>query len=137
MTVTTMRERPLVHAAHRDGSLSPRERDLLWEMEELFWTGDGGSARATMASNSVMIFASPPGILQGDQIWTHLRHRTGWRSVVMAERRVSRCGDLAILTCRVSAEKPDAPVFKALTASTYLHDDGSWLRHSHQQTLVP
>ena len=59
---------------------------------------------------------------------------TGWRSVVMAERRVTRYRDIAILTYRVSAEKPDVPIYKALCASTYLHDDDTWLRISHQQT---
>jgi hypothetical protein len=73
---------------------------------------------------------------QGDQIWTHLRQSTGWRSVVMAERRVTRCQDIAILTYRVSAEKPDVPIYKALCASTYLNDDDTWLRISHQQTMA-
>ncbi|PWE28413.1 hypothetical protein DDZ14_18905 [Maritimibacter sp. 55A14] len=105
-------------------------------MEEHFWTSGEDTARATTAANAVMIFPYPPGILQGDHIWNHLRERTGWRSVSMAERRVTRCGDIAILTYRVSAEKPDVPIFKALCASTYLHDDDRWLRISHQQTAV-
>ena len=83
-----------------------------------------------------MIFPYPPGILQGDQIWTHLKQSTVWRSVVMAERRVMRCHDIAILTYRVSAEKADVSIYKALCASTYLNDDDTWLRISHQQTMV-
>ncbi|MBD3624856.1 MAG: hypothetical protein HUJ24_05650 [Rhodobacteraceae bacterium] len=105
-------------------------------MEEHFWTSGADNARATTATNAVMVFPYPPGILQGDQIWTHLRERTGWRSVVMAERRVTRCRDVAILTYRVSAEKPDVLIHKALCASTYLNDDDTWLRISHQQTAV-
>jgi hypothetical protein len=83
-----------------------------------------------------MIFPDPPGILQGDQIWPHLKHSTGWRSVVMAERRVTRCRDIAFLTYRVSAEKADISIYKALCASTNLNDDDTWLRISHQQTAV-
>jgi hypothetical protein len=105
-------------------------------MEEHFWTNGADTARATTAANAVMIFPYPPGILQGDQIWVHLRQRTGWRSVTMAERRVTRCGDIAFLTYRVSAEKPDVPFHKALCASTYVLDDDGWLRFSHQQTPV-
>jgi hypothetical protein len=136
MTVSTETARAPVHAAHRAGALSPSEREALWGMEEHFWTNGADAARATTATNAVMIFPYPPGILQGDQIWTHLRQRTGWRSVIMAERRVTRCRDIAILTYRVSAEKPDVPIFKALCASTYLNDDDKWLRISHQQTAV-
>ncbi|WP_237684708.1 hypothetical protein [Szabonella alba] len=116
--------------------MSPREQGVLWDMEEKFWTSGGESARATTATNAVMIFPYPPGILQGDQIWPHLRQRTGWRSVVMAERRVTRCRDFAILSYRVSAEKPDEPTLKALCASTYLQDEDRWLRISHQQTVA-
>jgi hypothetical protein len=57
-------------------------------MEEHFWTSGADNARATTATNAVMVFPYPPGILQGDQIWTHLRERTGWRSVVMPEHEI-------------------------------------------------
>lgn len=134
MTPTAPRAEAHDHAAHKAGTLSPTEQAHLWEMEDHFWTSGAESARATTATNAVMIFPYPPGILQGDQIWPHLRENTGWRSVLMAERRVTRCGDIAILTYRVSAEKPDVALFKALCASTYLHDAERWLRISHQQT---
>lgn len=136
MTVSTQSPKTPSHAAHKSGTLSPREQGVLWDMEEHFWTSGADSAQVTTATNAVMIFPYPPGILQGDQIWTHLRHSTGWRSVVMAERRVTRSGDIAILTYRVSAEKDDLPIYKALCASTYLGDDDKWLRISHQQTAV-
>ena len=136
MTVSTQTAKTPGHAAHISGKLSPREQGALWDMEEQFWTSGADNARATTATNAVMIFPYPPGILQGDQIWTHLRERTGWRSVGVAERRVMRCGEIAVLTYRVSAEKPDVPIFKALCVSTYLHDEGRWLRLSHQQTAV-
>lgn len=133
MTVTS---KTLNHAAHKAGTLSPSARAALWDMEDDFWTSGAESAQATTATNAVMIFAYPPSILQGDQLWARLRDGTGWRSVVMAERRVTRCGDIAILTYRVSVEKPDVPIYKALCASTYLGDNDTWLRTSHQQTAV-
>lgn len=136
MTLSHQTTTRLAHAAHKSGMLSPLERSVLWDMEEHFWTSGADTARATTATNAVMVFPYPPGILQGDQIWTHLRDRTGWHSVVMSERRVTRHHDIAILTCRVSAEKPDMPIYKALCASTYLNDDDTWLRISHQQTAV-
>lgn len=136
MTVSTATMGRPAHAAHKSGTLSPREQGVLWHMEEHFWTSGADNARATTATNAVMIFPYPPGILQGDHIWTQLRERTGWRSIVMAERRVMRCHDIAILTYRISAEKADVPIYKALCASTYLNDDDRWLRISHQQTSV-
>ena len=136
MTASTRTARAPAQATHNSRTLSPREQDVLWDMEELFWTSGADSAKATTATNAVMIFPYPPGILQGDQIWTHLQQKTGWRSVVMSERRVTRCLDIAILSYRVSAEKPDVPIYEALCASTYLRDHENWLRISHQQTAV-
>jgi hypothetical protein len=136
MIPSTPRTRAPDHAAHRAGTVSPRDQEVLWDMEDRFWTSGADNARATTATNAVMIFPYPPGILQGDQVWNHLQERTGWRSVKMAERRVTRHGDIAILTYRVSAEKPDVPITRALCASTYLHDEDNWLRISHQQTPV-
>ncbi|PWJ10701.1 hypothetical protein [Jannaschia seohaensis] len=136
MTVSIETAKSPAHTARKSGTLSPREQGVLWNMEELFWTSGADNARATTATNAIMVFPYPPGILQGDQIWPHLRQNTGWRSVVMAERRVMRCHDIAILTYRVSAEKPDVPIYKALCASTYLNDEDTWLRISHQQTAM-
>lgn len=136
MTVSTQTTTEPDHEAHSHGTLSQRERDVPWDMEEQFWTSGVDSARSSTAANAVMIFPYSPGILQGDQIWAHLRRRTGWHSVIMAEQRTIRCGDIAILTYRVSAAMPDVPVLKALCASTYLHDEGRWLRIPHQQTMV-
>lgn len=136
MTTSAMAERRSAHAAHGSGTLTPDEQGMLWDMEEQFWTSGAASARATTATNAVMVFPYPPGILQGDPLWITLRHRTRWRSVVMSERRVMRHRDIAILTYRVSAEKPDVPIHKALCASTYLDDDEKWLRISHQQNML-
>lgn len=136
MTVSNASMGRRAHAEHKSGALSLREQGVLWDMEEHFWTSGADNARATTATNAVMVFPYPPGILQGDQIWAHIRKNTGWRTVVMSERRVMRCHDIAILAYRVSAEKADVPIYEALCASTYLHDNEIWLRISHQQTEV-
>ncbi|GHF75403.1 hypothetical protein GCM10017056_52410 [Seohaeicola zhoushanensis] len=48
----------------------------------------------------------------------------------MSERRVMCCGDIAILTYFVSAEKAGVPIYKALCTSTYINEDDTWLRLS-------
>lgn len=102
------------HAAHKSGTLSPREQGVLWDMEESCWSSGADYERQIAANNAIMIFPYPPGILQGDRIWTHLKQSTCWRSVVMAERRVMLCRDIAILSYRVSAEKADVSNYMAL-----------------------
>lgn len=98
MTVPASRTKTPIRAAPKVSTLSSWEQKRLWDMEEKFWTSGAANARATTAYDAIMVFPYPPGILQGDQIWNHLGKRTGWRSVVMAERRVMRFGEIAILT---------------------------------------
>ena len=136
MTVSGPRKSSLDHASKQTGRPSPLDQNSLWDIEERFWTGGADNARATTAENAVMICPYPTGILQGDQIWHGLKRRTGWRSVKMAERRATQCGDIVILSYHASAEKADVPIYEALCASTYLHDNGTWLRTSHQQTPI-
>jgi hypothetical protein len=112
------------------------EEATLWGLEEHFWTGGLDAARATTAKGAVMIFPYPAGILQGDAIWHRLKTGSKWRSVEMSERNFTRQGDIAVLAYRASGEKTDATLYRALCASTYLQDDGKWLRMSHQQTPV-
>lgn len=136
MTLSAPGANTLGRSARKTGTLSPRDEAILWDMEERFWTSGARAGRAATAKNAVMIFPYPTGILQGDRIWSHLRPQTGWRSVEMTDRSATRHGEIVLLAYHVSAEKADVPIYEALCASTYLHDESKWLRMSHQQTPV-
>ena len=110
--------------------------DILWDLEERFWTQGAESARHATAAGAVYVLPFPAGILQGDALWTEKNTAPQWRSVVMTERYLSRQDDISVLAYRVSAERSDAPIYEALCTSTYLRDDGTWRRLSHQQTPV-
>ena len=107
---------------------------LLWDMEERGWTGGAQAARAMTSKEAVFVFPFPVGILRGETVWQAPEVAQRWRSVVMGERSFSRKGSIAVLAYEVSAEREDTPIFEALCSSTYLKDDGAWLRLSHQQT---
>jgi hypothetical protein len=108
----------------------------LWDMEERFWTEGADSARHMTAKDAVFVFPYPAGILRGDAPWREADVAQRWRSVVMSERHVSVRGNIAVLAYRVSAERNNVPIYEALCTSTYLNDDGKWLRLAHQQTPV-
>lgn len=110
--------------------------NTLWDLEERFWTKGADSARHATAKGAVFVFPYPAGILQGDSLWREKDIAQRWRSVVMSERYLSRRNDIAVLAYRVSAERSGEPIYEALCTSTYLNDDGTWLRLSHQQTPV-
>jgi hypothetical protein len=49
MTVSTKTARTPDHAAHKGARYRQREQDVLWDMEEHFWTSGADSARSTTA----------------------------------------------------------------------------------------
>ena len=117
-----------------DGGSAPEESATLWDLEERFWTGGADSARRMTARGAVFVFPYPAGILQGDAIWREKDVAQRWRSVEMSERYLTREGEIAALAYRVSGERAGEPIHEAVCTSTYLRDDGKWLRLTHQQT---
>jgi hypothetical protein len=109
---------------------------LLWDLEEKFWTQGADSARRMTAKDAVFVFPYPVGILRGDALWREADVAQRWRSVVMSERFVSVQDSIATLAYRVSAERSDAPLYEAYCTSSYMKDEDTWLRLTHQQTPV-
>lgn len=125
--------KPAIPAPPAGGS-APEEAATLWALEERFWTGGADSARRMTARGAVFVFPYPAGILQGDAIWREKDVAQRWRSVEMSERYLAREGEIAVVAYRVSAERAGEPIREAVCTSTYLRDDGKWLRLAHQQT---
>ena len=50
MTLSVPRKTTLEHAANKIGKPSPTDQEILWDMEERFWTSDSDNARATTAA---------------------------------------------------------------------------------------
>jgi len=112
------------------------DETTLWDLEERFWTEGADSARSMTAKGAVFIFPYPAGILQGDNMLREKDVAQRWRSVEISERVLSRHSDIAVLAYRVSAERSGEPIYEALCSSSYVLDNGTWLRLSHQQTVV-
>ena len=110
------------------------EDDEIWALEERFWTEGAESARSMTAKGAVFVLPYPPGILQGDSVWRESLAAQRWRSVLFSERYFKREKSVVVLAYRVSAERAGTPIYEALCTSTYLLDDGKWLRVVHQQT---
>lgn len=110
--------------------------DDIWAQEEGFWLGSPEVLRGRMAGNAVMVFPWPAGILQGDKIIEGMEGVPRWRSVTMSDRTLTRQGATVVLAYRAEAEREGQPIYRALCASTYINDDGTWMILSHQQTPI-
>ncbi|CUH49181.1 hypothetical protein [Ruegeria atlantica] len=105
--------------------------DQLWATEERLWLNGFDSAHSEISEDAVMIFPYPAKIQRGT---AGAQGKAGWRTVLMSDRHFNQKGEIAVLAYQVSAERPNAPIFHAVCASTYLNDAGNWKLVSHQQT---
>jgi hypothetical protein len=112
------------------------DEEDIWNLEERFWTEGADSARKMTANDAVFVFPYPAGILQSDALWRESSVAQRWRSVLITERFFKREKDMAVLAYHISAERADIPIYKALCTSSYVLDDGKWLRLAHHQTLT-
>lgn len=106
----------------------------LWRLEESFWLGGAETFRSRMADGAIMVFPYPAGIMQGERIAESVAGAPRWRSVVMADRTLTRRGNVAVLAYRATAEREGEPIRTMLCASSYVRDEDGWRLISHQQT---
>ncbi|WP_299902454.1 hypothetical protein [uncultured Ruegeria sp.] len=111
-----------------------KTEDQLWATEERLWLNGFDSAHSEISDDAVMIFPYPSKIQRGTTGAQGMANNAGWRTVRMSDRHFNLKSEIAVLAYRVSAERPNAPIYHALCASTYLDDAGVWKLVSHQQT---
>lgn len=121
-------------SARNAETLTTGDCETLWGLEERYWISGADSVHAETEAHDVMIFSYPALRPPGERTGSHAQAGAGWRTVRMSDRSARRRGDLAVLSYRVSAEKPSVAMHEAQCASTYLRDDTGWLRVSHRQT---
>jgi len=110
------------------------DKDDLWVLEKKFWTEGADGVHHLTAKGAIAVLPYPAGILVDEAIWRNNAVAQRWRTVAFSDLAITRKGDVAVLAYCVSAERAEDTIYEALCTSTYLNDDGVWLRLSHQQT---
>jgi hypothetical protein len=110
----------------------------LWQMEEQFWTADAAYYREHLATESLMVFAPPTGVLNRARAIAAVHTAPRWTQVRFATRRLVRPADhTAVLAYAVTADHGDTDLpYLALCSSTYVRQAGQWKLVLHQQTPV-
>lgn len=106
----------------------------LWEMEESFWLDGSKFYENSMASVARMVFPSPVGILEGDQIVEGLREGPRWNSVDFENVSEAHLGDAAVLAYQATGKRNGDDPYSALCSSVYVRRNGNWVLLAHQQT---
>jgi hypothetical protein len=108
----------------------------LWHREEQFWTGDAAYCSEHLATQSLMVFPPPAGVLNRARAISAIRAAPRWKNVSLGTRRLVRPAEhTAVLAYAVTADRGDASSrYQAMCSSTYVRLSGQWKLVLHQQT---
>jgi len=112
--------------------------DLLFALEERFWTEGPDFYTRHLAGAALMILPGPAGVLVGDDIVRSLGKQPRWSHVTLEEHRALQLDERsAMLSYRATARrKAGDEVYIARASSAYVHDGRRWRLAFHQQTLL-
>jgi hypothetical protein len=110
--------------------------DLLFQLEERFWTAGADFHMSNLADAAVMVLPGPAGVLVKDEIMRSLGRQAPCTHVALEEHRVLQLGDAAaIVTYRAAARRQgSAKPYIVRASSAYVHDGRRWRLAFHQQT---
>ena len=109
----------------------------LWSREKRHWLEGAEYYERQLAPDASMAIPYPDGIQDRIAALSGLRPARQWEAVELHDQSMSRRGETVLLSYRVVAWRDccSSPL-RARCASTYLDDDGSWLRLSHEQEPI-
>lgn len=106
-----------------------------WDVERGLWLGGADAFRAWVATDCLMVFPEPAGIVRGPAIFDGLASAPRWERVDFVQRQVQRIGEAAaVLAYLAEAARPGGAPHRALCSSTYIQQAGDWWLVQHQQT---
>lgn len=126
------------HCKALEADMPAKLEDLLFHLEEQFWTMGIDHYRRHLADAAMMVFPDPGGVLIEDEITRSLAGRSRWTQVLLEEHRVIELNDGAVVvTYKATAQRePCEKPYVARASSAYVHDGRAWRLAFHQQTPV-
>ncbi|MBB3710971.1 hypothetical protein FHS00_000524 [Limimaricola variabilis] len=109
----------------------------LWSQEKQHWFDGASFYERELAPGAAMVIPYPAGLQDRADALEGLKPARQWEAIELYDQNVTRKGDTVLLSYRVVAWRDccSAPL-RARCASTYLDDDGRWLRLSHEREPI-
>jgi hypothetical protein len=113
-----------------------RLEDLLFSLEERFWTEGAAYYQSNLATAAIMVFPDPAGVLVKDEIASSLGRGTRWSDVALEEHRLLELSErAAVVTYKATAKRAEGGErYVARASSAYVRDGSGWKLAFHQQT---
>ncbi|MCA2011176.1 DUF4440 domain-containing protein [Pararhodobacter sp. CCB-MM2] len=105
-----------------------------WNAETRFWLEGTERYPSQLASDAVMVFPAPTGMLKAEAIAESLQDAPRWDSVDFEDQSEARAGDTMVLAYKAIGQRGKERPYVALCSSTYARQAGAWKLLSHQQT---
>ena len=108
----------------------------LWHLEEQFWTGDSDFYEQHLATDALMVFPKPAGVMDRPATLESIQSGGRWNKVEITDKRLIKpAQDTAILVYSVNADRGNSDTaYAAQCSSTYVSTSGGWQLAVHQQT---
>lgn len=111
--------------------------ETLWAEEKRRWFDGAGFYERRLAPGATMVIPYPAGLQDRAAALDGLQPARQWEAIEMRDQSVTREGDTVVLSYRVVAWRDCCSMpLRAHCASTYLDDDGLWLRLSHEREEI-
>jgi hypothetical protein len=108
--------------------------DLL-AIDEQLWSGDTDTYRANLDDECLVAFTQMAGVSSREDVAGTVGNGPRWRNLdIEFEGVLQPTPDVAILTYRADAVRPEGERYRALVSSGYVKRNGSWKMMFHQQT---
>lgn len=106
----------------------------LWALEKRRWLDGAEFYERQLAPDAAMVIPYPSGLQDRVAALSGQCPARQWEAVELHDQSVTRHGETVLLSYRVVAWRDCCPEpLRASCASTYLDDDGTWLRLSHER----
>lgn len=107
--------------------------DMLYELEQGFWTGGGDFYRAHLDGLCLTVFPEMTALMDSEKIAQQVGD-TRWSDLVMDRKGyLSLSADFAIICYEASAKRGEQ-AYRALVSSGYVLRGDDWKMAFHQQT---
>ncbi|SDE06206.1 hypothetical protein [Limimaricola pyoseonensis] len=109
----------------------------LWSLEKSRWLDGAKYYERRLGPDAAMVIPYPDGLQDRTAALEGRRPARQWHAIELHDQNLRREGETVMLSYRIVAWRDCCSTpMSALCASTYLDDDGTWLRLSHDRQPV-
>ena len=111
--------------------------ETLWTLEKKRWFDGADFYQRRLDAGGELVIPYPAALEDRDAALRGLRPARQWEAIEMTDQTLQEQGDTVLLSYGIVAWRDCCSTpLRARCASTYLSDDGTWYRLSHERDVL-